>query len=88
MIYTCFRSPSDSQKELQLKLQQMEEENRKKQKLVEKKLKERYVLSQQESENLKKVQRELASLNELVTRDVAVLRNKIEEANRQYNRSR
>ena len=55
---------------------------------MQQKLKERYVQSQQESENLKKVQRELSSLDALVTRDVAVLRDKIEEATRSYNRSR
>ena len=66
----------------------MEEENKKKKQLVEERLKERYVLSQQEAENLKKVQRELASLDQLVTRDVAVLRGKIEEANRHYDRAR
>lgn len=82
-------SLSDTQRALQLRLQQeMEEENKKKKKLVEEMLRERYVLSQQESENLKKVQRDLASLDELVTRDVAVLREKIEAANREYDRAR
>ena len=80
---------SPAQKALQLKRQQeIEEENKKKQKLVEKTLKERYSLTQQESERLKKVHTELASLDKLVTRDVAILREKIEAANMQHNRAR
>lgn len=80
---------SPAQKALQLKRQQeIEEENKKKKKLVEQTLKERYSVTQQESERLKKVHAELASLDKLVTRDVAILREKIETANMQHNIAR
>ena len=81
--------PSHTQIALQQKLQaEIKEENMKKKELVEKTLKERYTLSQQESLRLKKIQAELVSLDELVTRDVAVLREKIEAANRLHNAAR
>ncbi len=82
-------SLSPAQKALQLKRQQeIEEDNKKKKMLVEKTLKERYSLTQQESERLKKVHAELASLDKLVTRDVSILREKIEAANTQHNQAR
>ena len=84
-----FISLSPAQKALLLKRQrEIEEENKKKKELVEKTLKERYLLTQQESERLKKVHVELAELDKLVTRDVAILRDLIEAANFQHNRAR
>lgn len=82
-------SPSHAQIAVQQRVQEeMKEENKKKKELVEKALRERYSLSQQESLHLKKIQSELASLDELVTRDVAVLREKIEAANRLHDAAR
>lgn len=78
--------PPPRPSELELRLQK--EKNEKTKELVEKRLRERYVLSQQESENLKQVQRELASLDQLATRDIGVLQEKIESAGRRYDRSR
>lgn len=66
----------------------MKEENKKRKKLLEKTLQERSMLSQQESIRLAKIRAELVSLDELVTRDVAVLREKIETANRLHNAAR
>ena len=69
----------DEQQRLQ---EEIKAQNKEKKEWVKKKLQERYMLSQQESHHLKKIRDELASLDELVTRDVAVLREKIEAANR------
>jgi len=60
----------------------------KKKDLVERTLQERYMQSQQESERLRKVRSELASLDRLVTRDVELLRTKIEAANRDHNKAK
>jgi hypothetical protein len=79
-------SLTHTQLALQQKAQEaVKEENKKKKMLVEKTLQERCMLSQQESLRLKKIRDELASLDKLVTRDVAVLREKIETANRLHN---
>ena len=89
LLSSPFDSPSHAQLEEQQKLQQqIKEENKKKKELVEKTLKDRYMLSQQESLRLKKIHAELASLDEVVTRDVAVLREKIEAANRLHHAAR
>ena len=71
-----------------MKQDEIEEENKRKKALIEKTLKERYSQTQQESERLKSVHAELAVLDKLVTRDVEILRAKIEEANRLNNEAR
>ena len=48
----------------------------------------RYLQSQAEVRKLHVVKEELDRLDFLVTRDVGILRNKIEEANREYNLAR
>ena len=48
----------------------------------------RYQESRVESHKLERVQTELRRLDQLVTRDVTILRDKIEEAAREYNCAR
>ena len=48
----------------------------------------RYKQSQMEAQTLQLVKRELDHVDHLVTRDVSVLRDKIEDANREYNLAR
>ena len=48
----------------------------------------RYKQSQMEAKTLQLVKRELDHVDDLVTRDVSVLRDKIEDANRDYNLAR
>ena len=48
----------------------------------------RYQESRAESHKLERVRSELGRLDQLVTRDVAILRDKIEESTRDYNNAR
>lgn len=48
----------------------------------------RYKQSQQESSKLEKVRSELNKIDQLVTRDVAILRGSIEAASREYAQAR
>ncbi len=68
--------------------EEIKEENKKKKKLIELTLQERYSQSQQETERLRKVQAELVTLDKLVTQDVSMLRERIEEASRTLNNAR
>ena len=48
----------------------------------------RYKQTQQESKTLAIVNQELTKLDNMISTEISVLRERIEEANRQYNASR
>jgi RAB6-interacting golgin len=66
----------------------IEEENKKRKCFLERAIEERYKHSIQENNTLIQVKQELLKLDNLVTRDISILRAKIEEANRMYTQAK
>lgn len=69
---------------MQEKQKQMEEENKRKKAALQETIKKRYQRTQAEAQMLSLVQKELSHLDSLLSADVAVLRDKIEESSRDY----
>ena len=87
-VVKCLCSPTQSIQALEKVQREIEEKNKKKKEIVERTLKERYLRSRQESDHLKMVRNELATLDKLVTRDIEIMRKKIEESNVLYSQAR
>lgn len=69
---------------MQEKQKQMEEENKRKKAALQETIKKRYQRTQAEAQMLSLVQKELSHLDSLLSADVAILRDKIEESSRDY----
>lgn len=69
---------------MQEKQKQMEEENKRKKAALQETIKKRYQRTQAEALMLSLVQKELSHLDSLLSADVAILRDKIEESSRDY----
>ncbi|XP_054770125.2 RAB6-interacting golgin-like isoform X1 [Lytechinus pictus] len=71
--------------EFQKKQKQMEEENTKKKNLLARAIADRKKKTQAEAKRLLYIQKELTKIESLLTNDVSILRDKIEEASRDFN---
>ncbi|XP_033109091.1 RAB6-interacting golgin-like [Anneissia japonica] len=73
---------------IQKKQMEMEEENRKKKMALTKAINERKKKTQAETKQLAFIQKELGKLESLLSKDVRILRDKIEESSFEYNAAR
>nr|XP_033815798.1 RAB6-interacting golgin isoform X1 [Geotrypetes seraphini] len=71
--------------QLQLEQKLMEEKNKRKKALLSKAIAERSKKTQAEAVKLKRVQKELQALDDLVSTDIGILRNRIDQACMDYN---
>lgn len=69
---------------MQEKQKQIEQENKRKKAALQETIKQRYKRTQAEAHTLSLVQKELSHLDSLLSADVAILRDKIEESSRDY----
>lgn len=69
---------------MQEKQKQIEQENKRKKAALQETIKKRYQKTQAEAQVLSLVQKELSHLDSLLSADVAILRDKIEESSRDY----
>ncbi|XP_020612357.1 RAB6-interacting golgin-like [Orbicella faveolata] len=69
---------------MQEKQKQIEQENKRKKAALQETIKQRYKRTQAEAHTLSLVQKELSHLDSLLSADVAILRDKIEESSREY----
>jgi len=69
---------------MQEKQKEIEEENKRKKAALQETIKKRYQRTQAEAHTLSLVQKELSHLDSLLSADVAILRDKIEESSREY----
>lgn len=73
---------------LQIQQKQMEEQNKKKKELLTKTIQEKSKQTRAETLKLQKIQKELQTLDELVSHDVSILRDRIEQACVEYSTAR
>ncbi|XP_030063395.1 RAB6-interacting golgin-like [Microcaecilia unicolor] len=71
--------------QLQLEQRLMEEKNKRKKALLSKAIAERSKRTQAETVKLKRIQKELQALDDLVSTDIGILRNRIDQACMDYN---
>jgi len=69
---------------MQEKQKKIEQENKRKKAAIQETIKQRYKRTQAEAHTLSLVQKELSHLDTLLSADVAILRDKIEESSREY----
>ncbi|XP_006005546.1 RAB6-interacting golgin [Latimeria chalumnae] len=73
---------------LQLEQRLMEEKNKRKKALLAKAIAERSRRTQAEAVKLKQIQKELQTLDNMVSNDIGILRNRIEQASWEYSQAR
>ncbi|XP_044157484.1 RAB6-interacting golgin isoform X3 [Bufo gargarizans] len=75
-------------KQLQLKQRLMEEKNKRKKALLAKAIDERSKRTQAEAVKLNRIQKQLQALDEIVSTDIGILRNRIEQACMEFSQAK
>ncbi|XP_042640890.1 RAB6-interacting golgin isoform X2 [Tyto alba] len=86
--WNCYRQEKSRWEILQQEQRLIEEKNKRKKALLAKAIAERSKRTQAETVKLKRIQKELQALDDMVSADIGILRNRIDQASLDYSYAR